>query len=160
MDDKTKEQLLEELSRKIPGERTENQDQMIQKIQELIAYEGLFSRILDFLPFPLAIFKFDYTLVMANKAFMVQTQTRQVNFEKGSVRILPYRINDVQFAAAIIQVFKGDTFFLSGLQNPFSIFSGVSGQSKRSPDNFTRAVIFPVPVDGSEISHSVIMFMP
>lgn len=158
MDDKTNEQLPEESAQKMPEERSKDQDQMVKNIQALIANEGLFSRMIDFLPFPLAIFTSDYTLVMVNKAFTVQTQ--RVPFEDETVRIHPFTINDVQLAAAIIQVFKGDTFFLSGLRNPFSIFSGISAQSNLQPNHFTRAVIFPIPSDETEIRHSVIMFMP
>ena len=52
MDDKTKEQLLEELSGKY-GRKKENQDQMIQKFRNLLQYEGCFPGFLIFtLPLP------------------------------------------------------------------------------------------------------------
>lgn len=50
MGDKTKEQLLKELSevQEMLEEKTEAQGRMIKKFQMLIANEGLFSRIIDF----------------------------------------------------------------------------------------------------------------
>jgi hypothetical protein len=71
MSDKTKEQLLEELTevQKMLEERTEIQGQMIRKFQLLIANEGLFSQIIDFFPYPIAIFTPQYTLTMVNTAF-------------------------------------------------------------------------------------------
>lgn len=161
MGDRTKEQLLEELSavQKMLEEKTETQGHMIRKFQMLIANEGLFSQIIDFFPYPIAIFTPQYTLVMVNKAFAAETKTRFMNLEKGAVRILQYKIDNVQLAAAVTQVFNGDTFFLEELKNPFSMFSGITRQSAPPPDCFNKAIIFPVPADDAEITHGVIVFM-
>jgi hypothetical protein len=161
MGDKTKEQLLEELSKvqKMLEKRTETQGQMIRKFQTLIANEGLFSQIIDFFPYPLAIFTPQYTVAMVNKAFAVETKTRFMNLEKETVRILQYKIDDMRLAAAVTRVFAGDTFFLEDLKNPFSMFAGIVQKSVPQPDHFHKAVIFPVPVDDAEITHGVIVFM-
>lgn len=84
MGDKTKEQLLEELSevQKMLEERTEAQGQMIKKFQTLIAHEGLFSQVIDFFPYPIAIFTPDYTLTLVNKAFEAERKTQVLNAEK------------------------------------------------------------------------------
>lgn len=160
MEDKTKEQLLEELSavQKMLEERTETQGQMIRKFQTLITNEGLFSQIVDFFPYPIAIFTPQHTLALVNKAFDAETETRFINLEKDAARIHQYKINDGQLAAAVEQVFKGDTFFLDDLKNPFSMFQGITGPSRLS-DRFQKAVIFPVPTD-DKITHGVIVFMP
>lgn len=160
MEDKTKEQLLEELSavQKMLEERTETQGQMIRKFQTLITNEGLFSQIVDFFPYPIAIFTPQHTLALVNKAFEAETETRFINLEKDAARIHQYKINDGQLAAAVEQVFKGDTFFLDDLKNPFSMFQGITGPSRLS-DRFQKAVIFPVPTD-DKITHGVIVFMP
>lgn len=162
MGDRTKEQLLEELSavQKMLEEETETQGHMIRKFQILIANEGLFSQIIDFFPYPIAIFTPQYTLVMVNKAFAAEAKTQFVNLEKGAVRILQYKIDNVQLAAAVKQVFDGATFFLEEVKNPFSMFSGITRQSVPQPDCFNKAIIFPVPADDAEITHGVIMFMP
>ncbi|MGI6449184.1 MAG: hypothetical protein ACOX3R_02505 [Desulfitobacteriia bacterium] len=115
--------------------------------------------IIDFFPYPIAIFTPEYTLTLVNKAFEAETKTWFRNPEKGVVRILPYKINNTQLAAAISRVFTGDTFFLEDLKNPFSMFSGITGQSAIQSDRFPKAVIFPVPADNARITHGVIVFM-
>ena len=161
MGDKTKEQLLEELSevQKMLEEKTEAQGQMIRRFQTLIANEGLFSQIIDFFPYPIAIFTPQYTLAMTNKAFVAETKMRGMDPEKGSVQILQYKIDDVQLAAAVTRVFAGETFFLEDLKNPFSMFSGITQQSVQQPGRFHKVIIFPVPADDAEVTHGVIMFM-
>jgi len=162
MSDKTKEQLLEELTevQKMLEERTEIQGQMIRKFQLLIANEGLFSQIIDFFPYPIAIFTPQYTLTMVNKAFAAETKTPVKNPEEGAVRILKYKIDDTQLAAAVTRVFAGDTFFIEDLRNPFSMFSGITRQNAPQSERFNKVVIFPVSNDDVKITHGVIAFMP
>jgi len=157
-----KKQLLEELSevQKMFEGKTETQGHMIRKFQMLIANDGLFSQIIDFFPYPIAIFTPQYTLAMVNKAFVAETETRFMNLEKEAVRILQYKINDTQLAVAVMHVFAGDTFFLEDLKNPFSMFSGITRQSVLQSDRFNKAVVFPVPADDAKITHGVIVFMP
>ena len=161
MEDKQKTQLIEELSevQKMLEERTETQGQMIRKFQTLIANEGLFSQIIDFFPYPLAIFTPQYTLALVNKAFAAETKTPVMTPEKGAVRILQHKIDDMQLASAVTRVFKGNTFFLEDLKNPFSMFSGFSQPSAPQLSRFNKAVIFPVPADDAKITHGVIVFM-
>lgn len=141
-------------------ERTEIQGLMIRELQTLIANEGLFSRIINFFPYPVAIFTQQYTVVVVNKAFASEIKLWITNLEKETLRILQYKIEDTQLAAAIVKVFDGETFFFEGLNNPFSMFSGISQLSASQLDCFHRAVIFPVYGDNSEITHGVIVFMP
>lgn len=126
----------------------------------LIANEGLFSQIIDSFPYPIAIFTNRFTLVMANKAFAAETKMRFMDLEKGAVRILQYKIEDMRLASAVTKIFKGDTFFLEDIKNPFSMFAGIAQESKLKPGCFHKAVVFPVPADGAKISHGVIVFMP
>ena len=159
---KRKNNCFDELSevQNMLEERTGNQGQMIREFQMLIAKKGVFSQIIDFFPYPIAIFTPQYTLVMVNKAFEAKTRTRFMNLEKGAAHILQYKINDTQLAAAVTKVFSGDTFFLEDLKNPFSMFSGITRQSELQSDHFNKAVVFPVPADDAKITHGVIMFMP
>jgi len=160
-DDKTKEQLLEELSevQKIIEEKTEIHDQMIRKLQTLIANEGLFSQIIDFFPYPIAIFTPDYEIAMVNNAFISATKER-LKSKENSMRILQYKIEDTQLISAIVQVFKGDTFYLEELKNPFSMFSEITWQNGIKSGSFKRAIVFPVQADEGKITHGVIVFMP
>ncbi|MGE5614869.1 MAG: hypothetical protein ACM3XR_10745 [Bacillota bacterium] len=162
MSDKTKEQLLEELLavQKMLEERTETQGQMIRKFQLLIANEGLFSQIIDFFPYPTAIFTPQHMLFMTNKAFKTEAKTRSMNMGKKAVRILQHKISDMRLATAIKRVFAGDTFFLEDLKDPFSMFLGIAAQSAPQPDRFNKAIIFPVPAVDDKIAYGVIVFMP
>jgi hypothetical protein len=162
MGHKTKEQLLEELTevQKMLEERTEIQGQMIRKFQLLIANERLFSQIIDFFPYPIAIFTPQYTLAMVNNAFATETKMPVKNPVEGAVRILQYKIDDTQLAAAVRRVFAGETFFLEDLKNSFSMFSGITQPSVLQSHRFNKAVIFPVSADDVEITHGVIVFMP
>lgn len=162
MGDKTKEQLLEELSevQKMLEERTATQGQMIRKFQMLIANEGLFSQIIDSFPYPIAIFTPQYILAMVNKAFAAETKMGFKNPEKETVRIQQYKIDDTQLAASITRVFAGESSFLENLSNPFSMFSGTTRNSGPQSDCFKKTVIFPVSSDNAEITHGVIVLMP
>ena len=160
MTDKTKEKLLEELLnvQKMLEERTETQGQMIKRFQRLVANEGLFSQVIDFFPYPIAIFTPEYSLTLVNKAFEAETKT-QVSPEQKDVRILPYKIDNVQLATGITRVFDGETSFFEDLKNPFAMFSGIE-VSELQANRFSKAVIFPVPSDDVRITHGVIVFMP
>jgi len=162
MCDRTKEQILEELAatQKTPGEGTETQAHMIKKIQSLITNEGLYSQIIDLFPYPIAIYTDNYKLSMTNRAFSSETKTHVEYPGKGNVHILLLRIDDMQLAAAVKGVFAGKTYFLEGIRNPFSMFSGITQQNMPEPDRFTRIVIFPVPANDDTISHGVILFLP
>ncbi|HHV64048.1 MAG TPA: hypothetical protein GXX46_03090 [Peptococcaceae bacterium] len=166
MGDKSKEQLLEELLevQKMLEVRTEAQGQMIRKFQMLIANEGLFSQVIDFFPYPMAIFTPQYTLTMVNKAFEAELKTKGINPERDpeeeAIGILQYKIEDAQLASGLTRVFAGDTFFIEDLKNPFSMFSGIAQQSATQSNRFHKAVIFPVPADNAKITHGVIVFMP
>ncbi len=162
MNDRIKEQMLEELSeaQKMLEKKTEIHGRMIKKLQMLIANEGLFSQIIDYFPYPIAIFSPQYTLVMVNKAFAEETKMWPVNLEKGAVRLLQYRTDNMQLAAAVRQVFSGSTSFLEDIKYPFTMFSGIPQCRDLQSDRFSRAVIFPVPADDVKIDHAVIVFMP
>jgi len=120
----------------------------------------LSPQIIDFFPYPIAIFTPQYTLVMVNKAFAEAAKMRLMNPEKGTVRILQYKIDDTRLAEAVKHVFAGDTFFLEDLKNPFSMFSGITRKSSLQSDQFNKAVIFPVAAGDAEITYGVIVFMP
>ncbi|MGI6452105.1 MAG: hypothetical protein ACOX0E_01290 [Syntrophomonadaceae bacterium] len=161
MGEKTKEQLLEELSKvqQMVEEKTEIHGHMVRKFQMLIKNDGLFSQIVDCFPYPIAIFTAQYKLTLVNQAFAAEIKIRFKNSEKTSLRILQYKIDDTQLAAALVKVFAGNTSFLEGLRNPLSMFSGITQHKVLPSDRFRKAVIFPVPSD-AEITHGVIVFMP
>lgn len=126
----------------------------------LLSNDGLFSQIINSFPYPVAIFSPQYTLTLVNKAFEETVKALAENPEKKIDRILKYKIDDAQLIEAITRVFSGDTFYLEGLEKPFSMFQGVSKRSASASGSYSRAVIFPIPSDGDEITHGVIVLMP
>ena len=161
MEKKTKEQLLDELTevQKMLEKRTELQGHMMRDLKLLVANELLFSQIIDFLPYPIAIFTPQYSVTMVNKAFAAEAKRLAKGPEEKPVRIVQYKIFDMQLASAVKKVFNGYTFFLEELKDPFSMFSGIDAQSPL-PGHFNRAVIFPVTADDGGITHAVIVLIP
>lgn len=155
MQDKTKEQLLNEISevQKLLDEKTELRGKMIKNLQTLIADNGLFSQIIDSFPYPIAIFTPDYELAVVNDAFVTAVKVRPE-------RILQYKIEDNQLISAIIQVFKGDSFFLEELKSPFSMFQGIKLKKGIETNIFKKAIVFPVLADDNKITHGVVVFLP
>jgi AraC family transcriptional regulator len=162
MGEQTMEQLLNELADvyKMIENGTDAQDQMIKKLQLLLVNDGVFSQIIDFFPYPIAIFTSHYVLIITNRAFDAEVNVSGKQQENAVVQILKHKIDDMRLATAITRVFAGDTFFLEDLKNPFSMFSGNVQKSIPQPDRFHKAIIFPVPADDAEITHGVIVFIP
>lgn len=162
MADKSKEQLFEKLPKepKAPEGKTNTQNQMIRKFQMLMTGGSLSSQIADYLPYPIAIFTPRHTLAMVNRAFWEETKTGPIDLKKRVVRILKYRIDDAQLAAAVTKVFAGETFFLEDLKNPFSMFSEIIRNKGQLSERFNKALVFPVTAHGTDITHGVIVLMP
>jgi hypothetical protein len=162
MDEKTKEQLLEDLSavQKMLEEKTKTHGHMIKKFQLLIANNGLFSQIIHFFPYPIVIFTPQYTLTMVNNAFTAETNIKLTNLEKEAVRILPYKIDNMRLTEAVIRVFAGATFFLEDLNGTLFTLLGITAGDAPQSGHFNKAVVFPVPSGNDKITHGVIVFMP
>ena len=157
-----KERMFEELLeiQEMLEKRTETQGQMIKKFQMLIANEGLYSKVIDLFPYPIAIYTPQYKLILTNKAFTSLIEEQSIDMEKKTTRILRHKINDIQLASAVKEVFDGRTYFLENLDSPFSMFSEIIKEDAVKSDHFNKVVIFPLTTDDSKISHGVIFFMP
>jgi len=162
MGEKTKEQLLEEISavQKMLEEKPNTHSHMIKKFQSLIGNDGLFSQIIDFFPYPIAIFTSKHTLTMVNKAFTAETNIKLADLEKEAVRIVQYKIDNMQLAEAVTRVFAGDTFFLEELDGTLFTLLGITAKDAPQSGRFSKAIIFPVPSDDDKIIHGVIVFIP
>jgi len=122
--------------------------------------DRLFCQIIDFFPYPIAIFTPQYNITLVNRAFETEIRRYALDPVNEAIRILLYKITDMQLATGVTRVFAGDTFFLEDLKNPFAMFSGITKQSATQPDRFHKAVIFPLSADNKRITHGVIVFMP
>jgi PAS domain-containing protein len=147
-------------ARHLPEKGSGSHGRMVEKLQKLIADDGLYPQIIECFPYPVAIFSPDHTLVMANRVFADVTGMDPADLVKGNIRILQYKIDDLQLASAIWRVFDGNTIFLEGVRQPFGMFSGIHANHDMQPGCYSKAVIFPVPGNDGKIGHAVIVFMP
>lgn len=123
----------------------------------IVAEKKLSAQTIDSFPYPIAIFTPQYTLTKVNKAFKEAIKPLPT---PKNIRILQYQVEDTSLATAITRVFAGDTFYLEGLKNPFSMFQGITRENAPQSARFSKAVVFPVPADDAEINHGVIVFLP
>ena len=157
-----KEQLLQELIdfQKVLEEKPETQERMIKGFQMLIANEALFFQILDYFPYPVAVFTQMWQLVAANKAFITETSLCKMDLEKGTYSILRKKsINNYQIYNAVEQVFSGQTTFINELNNSLSLFFEYEQQHRTPSFPCKNAAFFPVSDDNDFITHGVAVFL-
>ncbi len=144
---------------RLPEDLAAVQKMLRERSADAVVNGGLSSQIIDFFPYPIAIFTPQYTLTLVNKAFAAETGIRAVNIGGNVLRILQYRIDDARLAMAVTKVFEGDTFFLEEIREPFSMFSGTEGHNRLRSGRFSRVVVFPVH-DDDRVTHGGIAFLP
>lgn len=160
MGEKTKEQLLSELLelQKELEKKVQHQDQMIRRFQMLTANEALFSQIIDFCPYPIAVFTPQGILETVNNAFSAATGADGEELGAGKLSIYDCISNDVELGSAIRQVFAGKTQFLDNLKNPLIGFQGFKQKTELPSKGFRKAIIFPIPAEDGLIMHGVAVF--
>jgi hypothetical protein len=159
-ENKTKEQLLLELieSQEKLGAKIAKQDQMIQKFQMLIKNEGLFTQVIHFFPYPIALFTEDGKLKMANQAFFTETKRNPTDVSEGKLNIIDrLTTENYEILEAVHDIFSGEMKLLDNLVQPLSMF--VKDDDDVYPTNYGNAIFFPL-IDGDEqIAYGVVMFM-
>ena len=129
-------------------------------LHQFIPDNGLYSRIIDCLPYPVIVFSPDHTLVMANRVFTEVAGLYPADLEKGNIRILRYRIRDLKLACAVRRVFDGTPILLEDIMQPFDMFSGIRRDRGKQMGDYSKAGIFRVPDGDGKTGHAAIMFMP
>lgn len=160
MGEKTKEQLLFELLeiQKTLEKKVEIQDHMIKRFQMLTSNEGLFSQIIDYCPYPIAVFTKQGNLITANHALLKEGAIKLKDLEAGKCNIFMHNSGNIQLINAAKQVFTGKTFLLEGLKDPLSLFTGTSMEDGSPIKNYEKAIIFPVLADDGKVTHGVVVF--
>jgi hypothetical protein len=157
----TKEQLLLELmeiQKELEG-KLEIQDRMIRKFQMLTEHEGLFSQIIDYFPYPLAVFSHKGTLSMANQSLMEQVNISGADVKDGKCNIsILNKLVGVPLSAAVRKVFKGKTLFLNNVEHgtPLNL---EGGNIEKPLKSFNKAILFSVPKDDGLITHGVVVLI-
>ncbi|NYB73435.1 hypothetical protein HZF24_04710 [Sedimentibacter hydroxybenzoicus DSM 7310] len=160
MGKKTKEQLLSELLvlQKELEKKVQHQDQMIRRFQMLTANESLFSQIIDFCPYPIAVFTPQGVLETVNDAFSAATGADGEELGDRKLSIYDCISNNVELDSAIRQVFAGKNQFLDNLKNPLTGFEGLKKKTELPLKGYRKAIIFPIPAEGGLIMHGVAVF--
>ena len=161
MDDKKNDQLLSELTvvQKILDERTQTQGHIVKKFNSLISNEGLFSQIVDLLPYPMVVYTQSYQLILASRAFLEAINSEAESF--NNIAFLNwYKATDIQLVEASRKVFTGKSTHLQNLKDPFSLFVGTKVKKDMQTKLFQSAVVFPILDDKNEVTHGVIVFLP
>ena len=161
MCEKTKEQLLQELTeiQKMLEKKVEIQSLMIKRFQMLTYNEGLFSQVIDYCPYPIAVFTSQGTLATANNALLTETKIDHKDLREGKCKIIKHNSDDFRLINAIKKVFAGNTFYLEGLKNPLSIFSETKRKNESDFEKFKKAIIFPISGDNGEITHGAVIIL-
>ena len=160
MGEKTKEQLLSELQelQKELEEKVQYHDQMIRRFQMLTANEGLFSQIIDFCPYPIAVFTPQGILETVNNAFTAETGANSEDLGAGRLNIYHCISDNVALTSAIRQVFAGETCFLDDLKYPLFKFLEQKRKKNSASKNYRKAIVFPIPAEDGLVMHSVAVF--
>lgn len=157
---KTKEQLLSELlelQRELE-EKVQYHNQMIRRFQMLTANEGLFSQIIDFCPYPIAVFTPHGILETINNAFAAETGASQEDLGAGRLNIYNWISDNIVLTSAIRKAFAGETCFLDGLKNPLIGFSERKRKKDPQSKNYQKAIVFPIPTEDGIVMHCVAVF--
>ena len=160
MGEKTKEQLLSELLelQKELEEKVQYHDQMIRRFQMLTANEGLFSQIIDFCPYPIAVFTPQGILETVNNAFAAETGAIPDDLGAGRLNIYRCISDDIALTSAIRLAFAGETCFLDDLKNPLIRFSEGKRKKNSTTKDYRKAIVFPIPAEDGLVTHGVAVF--
>lgn len=160
MGEKTKEQLLSELLelQKELEKKVKYHDQMIRRFQMLTANEGLFSQIIDFCPYPIAVFTLQGILETVNDAFAVETGSNLEDLGAGRLNIYHCISDNIALTSAIRQAFTGEICFLDNLKYPLFRFSEQKRKKNSASKNYSKAIVFPIPAEDGLVMHSVAVF--
>ncbi|MDD2497873.1 MAG: hypothetical protein PHY90_07075 [Desulfitobacteriaceae bacterium] len=134
------------------------QDQMIQRFQMLTANEGLFSQIIYFCPYPIAVFTPQGILETVNNAFAAKTGANQEDLKAGRLNIYHCISDDIALMRAIRQAFAGETCFLDDLKNPLIGFPERKRKKDSPSKNYHKAIVFPIPAEDGLAMHGVAVF--
>ena len=160
MGEKMKEQLLIELLelQKELEEKVQYHDRMIRRFQMLTANEGLFSQIIDFCPYPIAVFTLQGILETVNNSFVAETGANPDNLKAGKLNIYNYISDNIELTIAIRQAFAGETCFLDDLKYPLFRFSEQKTKKDSTLKNYRKAIVFPISAEDGLVMHSVAVF--
>jgi AraC family transcriptional regulator len=161
-DRKSKKQLLEELiqAHKALEKRVETQDQMLKRFQSIASQENLFVGIIDYFPYPIAVFSDDGTLEMVNNSFLGTTGIRDAETIVNKYNVLNTCSTDyTEIRQAIKRTFSGETIFLFDMDHLLEDLREEYGDSSKVIPSYYDIVLFPIKNNGDQVYHAVAVFI-
>lgn len=118
----------------------------------------LFSDVFDSLPFPMALFKKNGDVCMANHALIAETGTTADEMSAGKINLLN-RLTDENYSVleAAERAFLGKTTFLQRLVYPLVMFC--RNDNRVVSKAYKSAIIFPIVNAEGDITASAVMLM-
>jgi len=161
-DKEIKQQLFNELieTQKALEERLKTQEQMIKKFQTLTANEDLLVRIIDYFPYPIAVFSSDGILELVNYALL-----NEVNVSERETIVNRYNVfYDSSDTAAVLtnaikRVLAGETVFLFDLKDALKSIAGSNLINGRDISVCRDAILFPITDSEKKVCHVVVVLM-
>ncbi len=158
---KIKEQLLKELiaAQKKLEERLEIQEQGIKNFEALVANDNLFVKIIDFFPYPIAVFSPEGAIETVNNSLLVEIGVSHEDFIAYNHNVF----SDIGTAeAGILEAIKralgGETVSLFDLYDPLrSLGYAYGGMKQQDTSRGYDAVFFPIKNGGEKTLHAVLV---
>lgn len=155
-----KRQLLKELieTQKAIEKKLETQDRLIKRFQRLSTNGDLFVQIIDYFPYPIAVFLPDGLLKLVNHALLTAA-----NLSSNEAIVGRYNIfgspapTETGITKAVKRALTGETVYLFDLKSPLKSFTGQT--TNEGIPGHHDAVVFPVSDHNEEISHAVVVLI-
>ncbi len=151
-------QLLKDLveAQKVLEEKLETQDQMIKRFQALTANEGLFVQIIDYFPYPIAVFSSNGMLEVVNNALLAEVGVSDRKMLVNRLNIFSYS-SDIAagISDAIKRVLAGETIFLFDLKDTLKTLGESYGITGRGLPACQDAIFFPITDNDGKVCNAV-----
>lgn len=157
-----KRQLLHELmeTQKAIKEKLAVQDQMIKRFQELVAKGDLLAQIIDYFPFPMAVFSSDGRLRMVNHTLLAAANLSDSEDIVGKYNVFSHSSYlENWIAEAIKRALAGETIFLTNHEAPLMSFGETGQPTGRGITIHQETVVFPLMDNNGTISHAVVVLI-
>jgi PAS domain-containing protein len=157
-----KRQLLNELieTQKAIEEKLAAQDQMIKRFKALIANGDLLAQIIDYFPYPMAVFLPNGLLRMVNHTLLAAAGLSDSEDIVGKYNVFRHSSHlENWIAEAIKRALAGETIFLSNREAPPMSFGEAGKPTNRGITIYQEAVVFPLMDNNGTISHAVVVLI-
>lgn len=157
-----KRQLLNELmeTQKAMEEKLAVQDQMIKRFQRLIANGDLLAQIIDYFPYPIAVFLADGRLRIVNHTLLAAANLSDSEDIVGKYNVFSHSSSlENWIPEAIKRALAGETICLSNREAPLMSFGEAGQPTGRGITIHQEVVVFPLMDSNGTISHAVVVLI-